>query len=358
MSPDSNQIRTFAVPDALIDASVPIHRTSDGIDFVRTPEERFEGLEGWNFTPQGVEIDGLNVHYIDEGPADGPVVLLLHGQPTWSYLYRTMIPILVAAGHRVVAWDNIGFGRSDKPIDPQIHTYPRHVAWFHQIFDALELDDVTLFCQDWGGVLGLRLVGDSPERFSRVVAANTGLVRNAAPRAGMSSGLVLPEEVHMGTETRPFLQAVTEDDPIGRDPGATFQWWINHCLHSADLSAGQIVFALSRGTIGPEAMTAYDAPFPSFIYQMAPHLFPAMVASIGHDNDEAWEALGRFTKPFLYLGGDFDDNGSPAVQRTHTEHIPGAAGQAHERFPVGHFIQEEIGPDMADRILRFVAATS
>jgi pimeloyl-ACP methyl ester carboxylesterase len=357
MTTRSPRISAFEVPDGLIDPSVPVHRAPGGTAFVRTPDERFADLEGYGFTPRYLEVDGLRVHYVDEGPAEGPVVLLLHGQPTWSYLYRTMIPILAAAGHRVVAWDTIGFGRSDKPVDPMVHTYGRHVIWCRQIFDALALDEVTLFCQDWGGVLGLRLVGDVPERFRRVVAANTGLVRNAAPRAGMAGGLVLPEVVRMGTETRPFLEAVAEDDPISGDPGATFQWWIDHCLRAADLSAGQIVFALSRGTISPGAMAAYDAPFPSLVYQMAPHVFPSMVATISDENDEAWERLGRFTRPFLYLGGDFDANGSPAIQRTHTEHIPGAAGQAHERFPVGHFIQEELGPEMAERILRFVAAT-
>ncbi len=348
------RISRFDVPDGLIDPAVPVLHTPDGTAYVRTPDERFADLPGYAFAPHYLEVDGLRVHYVDEGPADGPVVLLLHGQPTWSYLYRTMIPVLTAAGHRVVAWDNIGFGRSDKPTDPAVHTVERHVGWFHQIFDTLGLDQVTLFCQDWGGVLGLRLVGDSPDRFARVVAANTGLVRHAAERGGFT----LPEIATLGTERRSFFEALMEDAPDPADPAGAFQWWIDHCLHSADLSAGQVVTALTRGTIGPDVAAAYDAPFPSFVYQAAIHVFPSMVATIGDENDAAWESLGRFTRPFLYLGGDFDANGSPAIQRTHTEHIPGAAGQAHERFPVGHFIQEEIGPDMADRILRFVAATS
>ncbi|MEI8356906.1 MAG: alpha/beta fold hydrolase, partial [Deltaproteobacteria bacterium] len=168
MSISRPSIKTFVLPEGgIVDRSVPIHRTPGGIEFVRTPDERFAGLSGYPFAPHWVEIDGLRVHYVEEGPADGPLVVLVHGQPTWSYLYRKMIPILAAAGLRVIAWDNVGFGRSDKPIDPKVHTYARHVGWYHAILNALALRDVTLFCQDWGGVIGLRDVGDSPARFAR-----------------------------------------------------------------------------------------------------------------------------------------------------------------------------------------------
>ena len=134
------RIETFVLPGGdLLDRSVVVHRTTAGVEFVRTPDERFENLDGYGFAPNYVTIDGLRVHYLDEGPKDGPLVVLVHGQPTWTYLYRKMIPILTGAGMRVVAWDNVGFGRSDKPVDPKIHTYARHVAWYHAILDALGL---------------------------------------------------------------------------------------------------------------------------------------------------------------------------------------------------------------------------
>ena len=356
MTPSGVKIDAFEIPDDLIDHSVPVLRTAEGIEFVRTPDERFEGLEGYPFAPHYLEIDGLRVHYVDEGPADGPLVVLMHGQPTWSYLYRTMIPLLVDAGMRVVAWDNIGFGRSDKPIDPMIHTYLHHVTWFHQIIERLDLVDITLFCQDWGGVIGLRVVAEDPDRFVRVVAANTGLIEASALSTGGEPPITLPSIAVMGTERRGFIEAASADDPTSMNFRDGFQWWIDFALHAANFSVGEFVFATTRGKVSAEVMAGYDAPFPSFIYQMAPHAFPAMVPTIGDSNAAAWDALGRFDRPFLYLGGDFDTIGSRAVQERHTAHIPGAAGQDHERFAVGHFIQEEMGPVMVERILGFMAA--
>ena len=275
MTPSGVKIDAFEIPDDLIDHSVPVLRTAEGIEFVRTPDERFEGLEGYPFAPHYLEIDGLRVHYVDEGPADGPLVVLMHGQPTWSYLYRTMIPLLVDAGMRVVAWDNIGFGRSDKPIDPMIHTYVHHVTWFHQIIERLDLVDITLFCQDWGGVIGLRVVAEDPDRFVRVVAANTGLIEASALSTGGEPPITLPSIAVMGTERRGFIEAASADDPTSMNFRDGFQWWIDFALHAANFSVGEFVFATTRGKVSAEVMAGYDAPFPSFIYQMAPHAFPA-----------------------------------------------------------------------------------
>ena len=350
MSTSRPSIKTFVLPEGgIVDRSVPIHRTPGGMEFVRTPDERFAGLSGYPFAPHWVEIDGLRVHYVEEGPADGPLVVLVHGQPTWSYLYRKMIPILAAAGLRVIAWDNVGFGRSDKPIDPKVHTYARHVGWYHAILNALALRDVTLFCQDWGGVIGLRVVGDSPERFARVCAANTGLV--VAPDG---SGMTRPETVRRGTDPRRFGEAAMADLPTRKGFTATFQWWIDYTLASSDFRAGDMVHVHTRGSLTPEEQAGYDAPFPSYIYAIAPHVFPAMVPTITDDNVAAWESLGRFERPFLFLGGNLDPLGSVAVQTRHTDHIPGARGRSHDRYDAGHFIQEEIGEEMAGRLLRFV----
>lgn len=344
------RIDTFVLPEGdLVDRSVVVHRTADGVEFVRTPDERFEDLDGYRFAPNYVTIDGLRVHYVDEGPKDGPLVLLLHGQPTWSYLYRKMIPVLAAAGMRVVAWDNVGFGRSDKPVDPKIHTYARHVAWYHAILAALSLREINLFCQDWGGVIGLRVVADAPERFARVLAANTGLV--VAPGG---AGLTLPATVHMGTEPRRFHDAAAEAMTVKRGFAETFQWWIDYTLTSADFRPGDLVQVQTFGRLTEAEKAGYDAPFPSFVYAIAPHVFPAMLPTITDDNVAAWEALGRFDRPFLYLGGNFDPLGSPANQKRHVDQVPGAKGREHDRYDAGHFIQEELGETMAARMLRFV----
>src|ERR1043166_9539913 len=145
------------------------------MDVLRTPEERFTDLPGWTFAPHYVEVDGLRVHYVDEGPRDAPPVLMLHGEPSWAFLYRKMIPIVAAAGHRVIAPDLVGFGRSDKPTHRNDYTYQRHVDGMRALVEALDLRRITLLCQDWGGLIGLRLVAEHPERFARVVAANTFL---------------------------------------------------------------------------------------------------------------------------------------------------------------------------------------
>lgn len=346
-------IKTFVVPTDLFDPTVPVHTSSAGIRFVRTPDERFEGLDGFPYAPHYVEVDGLRAHYVDEGSSDGPIVLLLHGQPTWSYLYRKMIPVLADAGLRVIAWDNIGFGRSDKPIDPAVHSYRQQIAWTQQLLDALDLDSIHLFCQDWGGVFGLRIVGDNPHRFASVVAANTGLVVGAS-LDGKTAPVGLPTEVHMATDHRRFLDAVREDNPMTLPFEENFSWWIRYALHSSDFRAGDFVHTLSGFTLSEAERVGYDAPFPSFVFTMGPHTFPAMLPTIGGDNDEAWASLGRFDAPFLYLGADRDNIGTRAVQARHVDHIPGATGMPHERFNAGHFIQDELGEIMADRLIRHV----
>ena len=164
------------------------------MEILRTPDERFTDLPGYDFAPSYVEVDGLRIHYVDQGPGDGRVVLLLHGEPSWSYLYRTMIPPLAAAGHRVIAPDLVGFGRSDKPAAVEDHTYERHVAWMRGVIEALELSGITLVCQDWGGLIGLRLVAEDGDRFAAVVAANTGLPTgdHPMPECGGASATGLP----------------------------------------------------------------------------------------------------------------------------------------------------------------------
>lgn len=312
------------------------------MEILRTPDDRFDDLPDYPFAPRYVEVpvdaageglsgveagDTLRVHHLDEGPADAPAVLLLHGEPTWSYLYRHMIPPLVDAGLRVVAVDLVGFGRSDKPASTDDHTYARQVAWMRSaLFDVLDLREITLFGQDWGALIGLRLVAEHPDRFARVVIGNGGLPSGD--------------------------QKLTE----------AFQNWRTFALTTEHFPVGAIVAGGCTTDLDPSIVAAYDAPFPDERHKAGPRVYPALVP-VGPDdpatpaNRAAWEALGRFDKPFLTAFSDSDPitaGGHRALQR----HIPGAAGRDHRTIEGGgHFLQEDRGPELARAIIDFVAAT-
>jgi haloalkane dehalogenase len=294
------------------------------MDFLRTPDERFVDLPGYAFAPHYVELDGLRMCFVDEGPRDAAPILMLHGEPSWSFLYRKMIPILVEAGHRAIAPDLIGFGRSDKPIAREDYTYQRHVDWVRGFLRALDLRDITLVCQDWGGLIGLRLVAEEGERFARVVAANTAL-------------------------------------PTGdrRPPDAFFQWR-DFSQQVPELPVGLIVQRSIVTPIGPEIVAAYDAPFPDERYKAGARQFPLLVPAAPDDpaapaNRKAWEVLKAFKKPFLTAFSDQDPitrGGDRALQRE----IPGAAGQPHTTIAnAGHFLQEDRGEELARVVVDFVA---
>jgi len=294
------------------------------MEILRTPDERFAGLPGYPFAPRYVAVDGLRVHYVDEGPPDAHPVLLLHGEPSWSYLYRTMIPVLVAAGHRVVAPDLVGFGRSDKPAARDDYTYARHVAWMAGALEALDLREVTLFCQDWGGLIGLRLVAEHGARVARVVAANTGLP--------------------------------TGDGPIG----GAFEAWRRLSQEVPELPVGRIIQMGCATELGPAVIAAYDAPFPEERYKAGARQFPVLMPTRPDDpasaaNRAAWAALARWEKPFLTLFSDADPitAGGDQILR---QAIPGTRGQPHRTIAGGgHFLQEDKGPELARLIDDFIA---
>jgi haloalkane dehalogenase len=291
---------------------------------LRTPDERFNDLPDYPFTPNHVQIvvDGLGdirQHYIDEGAQDAPVVLLLHGEPSWSYLYRHMIPPLVVAGFRVIAPDLIGFGKSDKPVDVAMFSYARHVAWLAQFIDALDLNGMLLFCQDWGGLLGLRLVAQMPDRFRAVVASNTGL-------------------------------------PVGSPPSPAFMAWRAFATANPDLPIGAI---LQQGTfriLSDAEVAAYDAPFPDATYKAAARAFPLLVPIEESDpgtvdNRAAWKSLASFDKPFLTLFGD-SDAVTAGGERAFIDRIPGASRELHRILPqTGHFCQEDCPETLAAAII-------
>jgi pimeloyl-ACP methyl ester carboxylesterase len=291
------------------------------------------------------------MHYVDEGPLDGQVILMLHGQPSWSYLYRKMIPPLVQAGFRVIAVDHIGMGRSDKPVDLNFHTFEKHVYRLKTFIATLGLKNITLFCHDWGGLMGLRVVGDQPDLFARVVAANTTLP-------------IIPKGLNPFRVPNPVkIDCSLGDFTIPRDFSPTtwavnFQKWILYALTAPNFTPSQVVAANTVSKPSLEELEAYNAPYPSLIYKAAVRTFPSMVAAIERQNVAAWKSLGRFGKPFLFFGGERDFNmGSRANQKRLTEHIPGASGQPHERFEAGHFIQEDVGEILAQRMIQWMKAS-
>jgi haloalkane dehalogenase len=292
---------------------------------LRTPDDCFADLPGFPWRPSYAETsDGLRMAYVDEGV--GPLVLLLHGEPSWSYLYRKMIPVLADAGYRVVAPDLIGFGRSDKPAEQADYTYARHVEWLRSVlFDALDLTGVTLVGQDWGGLLGLRLVAEHPDRFERVVAANTGL-----------------------------------PDGTRRLPDA---WWRFHDFvqKTPDLPIGFLVRAACADGLTDEEAAAYDAPFPDASYKSGARAFPGLIPqTLGNpatpDNQRAWQVLEKWDKPFLCAFSDSDPI-TAGGERMLMGKIPGAEGQPHTTITGGgHFLQEDRGRQLAQVIVDWLAA--
>lgn len=299
---------------------------------LRTPDERFDNLPGYPFEPNYVEIPDseggiLRIHYIDEGPREADPVLLMHGEPTWSYLYRKMIPIIVDAGHRVIAPDLVGFGRSDKPADRKDYTYQRHVDWMHAVLDQLDLKGITLVCQDWGGLIGLRLVSEKPDLFIRVVAANTGMP--------------------------------TGDQPISD----AFKQWLKFSQEVPEFNVGTIINGGCQGSLSDGEIAAYEAPFPDESYKQGARIFPALVPITPDDpasqaNRKAWNVLSTFEKPFLTAFSDGDPitrGGDTIFQKL----VPGAKGQAHTTVKGGgHFLQEDCGEEFAKVIVDFIARTS
>jgi len=292
---------------------------------LRTPDARFANIPDYPFAPHYLDIrdaDGttMRLHYVDEGPRDASPVLMLHGEPSWSFLYRKMISGLVAKGHRAIAPDLIGFGKSDKPTEQSDYTFERHVKWMSDWLTATNLSNITLFCQDWGGLIGLRLVAAFPDRFARVIVANTGL-------------------------------------PVGTGMTDGFKQWLNFSQSVPELPIGEIVAMGTKKGLTDSVKAAYVAPFPDEIYKAGARRFPALVpvtpehASVA-ENKAAWEVLARFTKPVLTLFGDSDPV-TKGGERVFQERVPGAKGQLHTTIKdAGHFLQE----DAPDELVRHIHA--
>jgi haloalkane dehalogenase len=299
------------------------------MDVLRTPDERFAGLADYPFAPHYLTVtdaDGtdLRIHYIDEGPRDAAPILLMHGEPSWSYLYRKFVPDLVARGHRVIAPDLIGFGKSDKPAAREDYTYERHVAWMSDWLIQLDLMGITLFCQDWGGLIGLRLAAAFPDRFARLVVSNTGL-------------------------------------PVGTGSSAGFDAWLAFSQNVPLFPTGVIVNGGTTRDLSGAEIAAYDAPFPDESYKEGARQFPKLVpvtpehASVA-ENRAAWAVLETFDRPVLTAFGD-KDAVTAGGEKIFIERIPGARGQPHRIIAGGgHFIQEDAPEELCGLIDDFIRA--
>jgi haloalkane dehalogenase len=293
---------------------------------LRTPDERFAGLPGYAFEPHYVEIDGLRVHYIDEGPRDAAPVLLLHGEPSWCYLYRKMVPIITRASHRAVAPDFIGFGRSDKLPNIDDYSYQLHVDVLATFLQQLDLQNITLVCQDWGGLIGLRVAAEHPDRFARIVAANT------------------------------FL-------PTGDgNPGEAFLRWRTFATTSPVFDIGRVVQTGTTTQLSDEIVAAYNGPFPDDAYKAGARAFPALVPISPDDpaapaNRQAWEVLDRWEKPFLCAFSDSDPI-TRGADKAFQARVPGTKGQPHTTIAGGgHFLQEDRGEELAQVIVGWLRQT-
>ena len=331
------------------DDSVSIHKTPDGVEFVRTPEERFENLTGYNFKANYIDIDGLRMHYLDEGPQDGEILLLLHGQPVWSYLYRKMIPILVNHGYRCIAPDMIGMGKSDKPIKEAYHTYDRHCELIFSLIQQLELKNITAFVQDWGSLIGTRLVGENPELFARLVLANGDLplmTEETNPLYIPNPVVVNPKIKSIKSIAKYWLKGLPD----------MFQAWVLFCLENTKNFIGEVMQQSTSNELSKAEMAAYEAPFPSFIYMAGPRTLPSMNVGLVGQQLPAWESLKRWEKPFISFIGLKDTLlGRPSIQEKWINSVPGAKGQDHEQFEnANHFIQDDLGEIMAERTHQFI----
>lgn len=290
---------------------------------LRTPDERFANLSGFPFASCYTEVCGYRIHYLDEGPAGAEPILLMHGEPSWCYLYRTMIPVLTAAGHRCIAPDLIGFGKSDKLARRADYSYQFHVDIMNGFVEALNLQQITLFGQDWGGLIGLRVLADQPARFTHLVVANTGL----------------PTGDHKASEG--------------------FMRWLRYSQTVENFHVGGIVKGGCATRLSDAAIAAYDAPYPTDAYKEGARQFP-MLVPITPDNPasdanrKAWEILRQWNGKVLTLFSD-KDAVTAGGEKPFQKLLAGAQGQPHEIMAdAGHFLQEDKGPEIAAKIVAWL----
>lgn len=315
-------------------------------EVVQTPEARFADLQDYPFAPNYREVMGYRVHYVDEGPRTGPVVLLMHGQPSWSYLYRHMIPPLAAAGYRVIAPDLVGFGKSDKPTKTSDHSYQMHIDVMTELLQQLQLAEITLFAQDWGGLIGLRMVAQVPDRFARIMISNTGL-----PAAGGIQGWLGYPLFKFGV----WREGQVDDIGLA-DSGFSFTRWVAYAKTAKNFNFQQLFQSATHRELTSAELDGYAAPFPEERYMAAPRIFPYLVPSQLRQNQQVMEEIYQgWQKPFLTAFGDSDPV-TAGGDRLWQDQVPGAQGQPHTTVAeAAHFIQEDQPEQLVELLIGFMS---
>ncbi|MEM1187881.1 MAG: haloalkane dehalogenase [Pseudomonadota bacterium] len=350
------------IATAACDAPVERMLASNGVEFVRTPDSCFENLVDFPYESQYVDIDGLRQAYVEDGPDDGEVVLLLHGQPSWSYLYRKMIPVLADGGYRVIAMDHLGTGRSDKPTSIDDYTYTVHSDRLERFITSLGLSDINLFVQDWGSLIGLKVAGENPDWFASI-AVGDGALPSVPEGVEVFPRIENPDEII--DIPSPFAGIPDQQEPfydgcellIDAPEGSGFGSWMEYAMKAESFHASEVLEANTWFPLSDAEEAAYDAPFPTRDYMAGIRKFPSIVNELGGQTDEAIAGLARFGKPFLtiWASNDFGNLGSCEAQQFFIDLVPGAAGQAHTRLPeASHFLQDDQGPEIALRLIDFM----
>ena len=337
--------------------------TSDNIDsdllpgVLRTPDERFEKLENYPFKPNYMIIDGLRIHYLDEGPKDADPIILFHGEPAWSYLFRKMIPVLTDAGHRVIVPDMVGFGKSDKFISKYDYSYKHHIDLMKELVIQLDLREATHFGQDWGGLVGLRVVAELPDRFARVVVSNTGMIA----RDGFSGwlfenivklivwwhGPITFEELKLARD-----KALKNNNPSPLLGAIMFSKWIAYSYYSEDMDIVGIIESFGGLSLSEGEKRAYEAPYPSGEYKAGPHVWPYLIPTQLSENEKYWvDVYENWEKPFLVAFGE-NERITIGMKDDFLERIPNPTVITLKG--ASHFVQEEVGPELAKIIDDFI----
>ena len=324
---------------------------------LRTPDERFENLKDYSYKPNYMMIDDLRIHYLDEGPKDANPIFLLHGEPAWSYLFRKMIPILTAQGHRVIVPDCVGFGKSDKFISKFDYSYKHHVDVMKELVERLNLKNASFFGQDWGGLVGLRVVAELPDRFSHVIVSNTGMPARSGLSAWIFEKLVQLRVWWIGPITFEELMskaqgALTTENPSSSTGVSMFSNWIAYSYYANDMNIAGIIENFGRINLSEAEAYAYEAPYPSGKYKAGAHVWPYLIPTQLTENEKLWqEVFEKWDKPFLVAFGEKERITLP-MKDVFLERIPDPT--VITLGGASHFVQEEVGPELAQIISDFI----
>ena len=336
----------------------PIFSEEISPGIMRTPDDRFENLKDYPFQPNYMNIDGLRIHYLDEGPKDSDPIILFHGEPTWSYLFRKMIPVLTEAGHRVIVPDMVGFGKSDKFKSKYDYSYKHHIDVMKELVVKLDLKNATHFGQDWGGLVGLRVVAELPDRFARVVVSNTGMVARDGFSAVLLEYMTKLTVWWNGSVTFDELrsearQALMSENPTPQQGAAMFTKWMAHSYYAEDMDIAGIIEFLGRVPLDEEERRAYEAPYPTGEYKAGAHVWPYLIPTQLQENERYWvEVYEKWEKPFLVAFGG-EERVTIRMKDDFLKRIPEPT--VITLTGAGHFVQEEVGPELAEIINDFIA---